>query len=194
MIQLIRGQQAPAPFLPQPVGAEGARFEQLDTGEWFLIIYMSQPTKEERKIVRKARVLSRYFIGETKTMAMALIRFESSDIIYELIFDPTRYKAIEWKDRIEAWSKSNTVSILVIDSLAGIIEAIRVANMPKTLWEVWQESWRKSLSIEDYTRKYAEWIKTLWQRKTMDLWNTATPSGIFGECYSTSPIHYESVR
>jgi hypothetical protein len=58
-----------------------------------------------------------------------------------------------------------------------------VANMPKTLWEVWQESWRKSLSIEDYTQKYAGWIKTLWQHKTMDLWNTATPSGVFGERY-----------
>jgi hypothetical protein len=182
MIQLTRGQQASAPFLPHP-GAEGARFEQLDTGEWFIIIYMSQPSKEERKIVRKAKILTRYIIDESKTMVMALIRFDSSQIIYELIFDPTRYRAIEWKDRIDWWSKSNTVSLLVIDSLTGVIEALRVANMPKTLWEVWRESWRKSLSIEDYTRKYAEWIKTLWQRKTMDLWNTAKPSGVFGERY-----------
>jgi hypothetical protein len=183
MIKLIRGQQAPAPFLPQRVGTEGARFEQLDTGEWFIIIYMGQPTKEERKIIRKARVLTRYIIDESETMVMALIRFESSEMIYELIFDPTRYKAIEWKERIEWWNKSNTVSLLVIDSLTGIIEAIRVANMPKTLWEAWQNSWRKSLGIEDYSGKYSEWIKTLWQHKTMELWNTATPSGVFGERY-----------
>ena len=101
MTKLIRGQQAPLQFLPQPVGVEGARFEQLDTGEWFIIIYMGRPTKEERKIVRKARVLSRYIMDESKTMVMALIRFESSDIIYELIFDPIRYWAIEWKQRTE---------------------------------------------------------------------------------------------
>jgi hypothetical protein len=182
MIQLIRGQQAPAPFLPPP-GAEGARFEQMDTGDWIIIIYMGQPSKEERKNVRKAKIVTRYIIDESKTMVMALIRFESSPIIYELVFDPTRYKAIEWKERIEWWNKSNTVTILVIDSVTGIIKGIRVANMPKALWEVWQESWRKGLSIEDYTQKYDAWIKTLWQHKTMDLWNTATPSGVFGERY-----------
>jgi hypothetical protein len=135
MIQFIVGQQAPEPFWPLP-GAEGARFEQLDTGEWFIIIYMSQPTKEERKIVRKARILTRHIIDEKKTMVMALIRFDSSQIIYELIFDPTRYRAIEWRDGVEGWSKSNTVSVLLIDSLSGILGAIRVANMPRTLWEV----------------------------------------------------------
>jgi hypothetical protein len=60
---------------------------------------------------------------------------------------------------------------------------IRVANMPKTLWEVWLESWRESLSIEDYTLEYSEWINTLWQHKTMELWNKAAPSGVFGEHY-----------
>jgi hypothetical protein len=53
-----------------------------------------------------------------------------------LVFDPTRDKAIEWKDRIDWCEKSNTISLLVIDSVTGIIEALRVANMPKTLWEV----------------------------------------------------------
>ena len=182
MIQLTLGQQAPEPFWPVP-GAEGARFEQMDTGEWIIIIYMGQASKEERKIIRKAKILTRYLIDESRSMVMALIRFGTSPIIYELVFDPTRYQAIEWKDRIEWWNKSNTVSLLVIDSVTGIIGAIRVANMPKTLWEVWRESWRKSLSIEDYTRKYSEWIKTLWQRKTMELWNMATPSGMFGERY-----------
>ena len=42
-------------------------------------------------------------------MVMALVRFESSPLIYELVFDPTRYEAIQWKDRIEWWNKSNTV-------------------------------------------------------------------------------------
>jgi len=182
MIQLIVGQQAPEPFWPLP-GAEGARFEQLYPGDWFLIIYMGQPSKEERKIVRKAKILTRYLIDESKTMVMAFIRFEASPLIYELVFDPTRYKAIEWKDRIDWWDKSNTVSLLLIDSTTGIVGAIRVANMPKTLWEVWRESWRKSVSIEDYSRKYTEWIQTLWQQKTMKLWNIAIPSGRFGEKY-----------
>jgi hypothetical protein len=78
----------------------------------------------------------------------------------------------------------------LIDSTSGIVGAIRVANMPKVLWEVWREPWRKSVSIEDYTRKYAEWIKTLWQRKTMELWNTATPSGVFGERYGSNLSDY----
>jgi hypothetical protein len=69
------------------------------------------------------------------------------------------------------------------NSIIGIIGALRVANMPKTLWEVCQESWRKSLSIEDYTWKYAEWVNPLWQRGTMDFGNTATPSGVYGERY-----------
>jgi hypothetical protein len=167
MIQLIRGQQAPAPFLPHP-GTEGARFEQMDTGDWIIIIYIGQPSKEERKIIRKAKVVTRYLIDESKTMVMAFIRFESSPIIYELVFDPTRDKAIEWKERIEWWNKSNTLTVLVVDSVSGIIEGIRVANMPKILWEVWQESWRKSLSIEDYSRKYDAWIKTLWHCNAMD--------------------------
>lgn|GEM_PF-5886963 len=35
MIHFTLKQTAPAPFLPPP-GTEGARFEQLDTGEWLL--------------------------------------------------------------------------------------------------------------------------------------------------------------
>ena len=62
MIQLTLGQQAPEPFLPVP-GVEGARFEQMDTGEW-IIIYRGQLSKEERKIIRKAKVLTRYLIDE----------------------------------------------------------------------------------------------------------------------------------
>jgi hypothetical protein len=182
MIQITLRQQAPEPFWPVP-GAEGARFEQMDTGEWIIVIYMGKASKEERKIVRKAKILTRYLIDESSTMVMALIRFGASPIIYELVFDPTRYKAIEWKDRIDWWDKSNTVSLLLIDSATGIIGAIRVANMPKTLWEVWRESWLKSVSIEEYSRKYSAWIKTLWQRKTLELWNMATPSGQFGERY-----------
>jgi len=182
MIQLAIGQQAPTPFLPAP-GTEGARFEQLDSGESFIIICMTSPSKEETKIIRKAKILARYLIDESQTMVMALIRFEYSPIIYELVFDPTRYRAIEWKDRIEWWNKSNTVSLLLIDSDSGIIGALRVANMPKTLWNVWRDSWRRSLSVEDYTQKYSKWINTLWQQKTMELWNMATPCGTFGELY-----------
>jgi hypothetical protein len=73
-------------------GTDGARFEQMDTGDLIIIIYMGQPSKEERKIVRKAKIVPRYIIDESKSMMMALIRFESSPIIYELVFDPTRYK------------------------------------------------------------------------------------------------------
>ncbi len=58
MIEFAIGKQAPAPFLPPP-DTEGARFEQLDTGEWFIIIYMGEPSKEERKILRKAKILTR---------------------------------------------------------------------------------------------------------------------------------------
>jgi hypothetical protein len=107
----------------------------------------------------------------------------SSPIIYELVFDPTRYQAVQWKDRVEWWSKCNTVSLLLIDSITGIIEAIRFSNVPKTLWEVWRQSWRKSLSTKDYASKYDEWIKTLWQCRTMELWNGTAPSGMFGERY-----------
>jgi hypothetical protein len=97
MIELTLGQQAPEPFWPVP-GAEGARFEQMDTGEWIIVIYMGQAPKEERKIVRKAKILTRYLIAESNTMVMALIRFGTSPIIYELVFDPTRYQAIELWD------------------------------------------------------------------------------------------------
>ena len=64
----------------------------MDTGDWLIIIYMGQPSKEERKIIRKANVVTRHLIDESKTMVMALIRFEFTGIIYELVFDPTRYK------------------------------------------------------------------------------------------------------
>jgi hypothetical protein len=75
MIQLIVGQQAPGPFWPMP-GAEGARFEQLDTGEWFLIICMGEPSKEERKIVRKSKVLTR--ISSTRAKPWSWLSYASS--------------------------------------------------------------------------------------------------------------------
>jgi hypothetical protein len=75
---------------------QNATSDQMNTEDWVIIICMGQSSKEERKIGRKAKVVTRYIIDESKTMVMALIRFESSLIINELVFNPTRYKAIVW--------------------------------------------------------------------------------------------------
>jgi hypothetical protein len=182
MCVIMVGQQAPAPFWPSS-GGDGARFEQGPEGDWFILMYAESPTKEERRLVRKAKILSRYIADESGSMVLAMIRFKGSELAYELVHDPTKYKAIEWGKRVKMWDKSNMVSFLLIDSATGIVGAMRYANMPKVFWQVWRDSWRKALSIEGYGDKYTAWIKGLWQHKTLELWDLGTPAGVFGEEY-----------
>lgn len=176
------GKLAPEPFWPASV-TDGGRFEQGKEGDWFIIMYMTQPSKEERKVVRKAKILSRYLIDDTGAMVLALIRFKGSALIFELVHDPTKYQAIEWGQRVEMWERTNMVTCLLIDSATGILWAIRYTNMPAILWGVWKDSWRKAFSIEWYTEKYDAWIGGLWKHMTQDLWEMGTPAGSFGEEY-----------
>jgi hypothetical protein len=176
------GQQAPAPFWPS-TGEDGAKFEQGSEGDWFIVFYMDAPSKEERRLVRKAKILTRYLTDDAGSMVFAMIRFKGSELAYELVHDPTKYPAIEWGKRVEMWDKSNMVTFLLIDSATGVIGAMRYANMPKVFWQVWRDSWRRALSIEDYTGKYEAWIKGLWEHKTLELWDMGTPAGWFGEEY-----------
>ncbi len=146
MFTLAVGQRAPVPFWPT-TSVDGARFEQGAEGDWFIVMYMRDPSKEERQFVRKAEILTRYLTDESGAMVLAMIRFKGSPLIYELVYDPTKYPAIEWGNRVELWDKSNMVSFLLIDSVTGIIGALRYANMPRVFWQVWRDSWRKALSI-----------------------------------------------
>jgi len=102
MIQLIVGQQAPAPFGLRRGRGRQVRTVGIPESGSSSSTWRGRPNREERSYGGK--ILTRYLIDESKTMVMPLITVRSSPIIYELVFDPTRYKASSAKDRVDWWT------------------------------------------------------------------------------------------
>jgi len=158
-------------------GQDGAIFEALHGGGFALIIYLSNMNNKEKELLRKGKIQVRV-IRETDYFVLTLVRFASSPLIFEIVFDPLLYK----DEREDQLGDSNIVYIVGIESNTNIIQTLRMANMPVRLYHIFQSSWEKAKDIPDFSTKYNRWIEDLEKRySVLELWDMGEYVGKMGE-------------
>jgi len=109
---------------------------------------------------------------------LTLIKFESSQLIFELPFDPTKYK----DDRVDKLLNSNMLQIITIESSNNIVKGLRMVSIPFKLFNLWITVWTNAKNIFDYSNKYERWMNDLDNRYSLlNLWDRGIYIGKMGE-------------
>lgn len=159
------------------LGSDGGRFEALESGGYVMNIYINRLKPLEIQAFGNLAISVR-IISESN-FVLALARFGNTSLIFEMDLDPTLYK----DDRaLQLGLKNNIVTFIVVESTNNIIQVIRSANMPLKLREKWLVSWMKAKEIDNYSQRYANWMRDLRSRYTVEqLWDRGLYIGKFGE-------------
>jgi len=150
-------------------------FECAKNGELFLNIYINNMTNSEKQSLRFDKIEVR--ILEESNFLYTL--FKVGDyLIFELDFDPTLYK----DDRIINIIESNLVHVISIESSNNLIQALRLINAPMKLFTKWHTIWINAKEINDYSKKYKNWVLDLQNRYSpTQLWEYGKYVGKMGE-------------
>lgn len=170
------GQRAPTEWgIPQQYS--GGHLEAT-TGGFFIVLGLPRMEKEEKEDLRTGKIAVR--IIEEDGMLLTLIRFGSSSLIFELPFDPIRYK----DNRVAKLKGTvNTVQIfgLDTDTVPATIQVLRFVTIPRKLLDRWYGSWDRAALMAGFSARYSEWLNRLFSYTTLQLWEQAIYIGNLGE-------------
>jgi hypothetical protein len=154
-------------------------FEALPDGSGYALnIYMADMLEEEAKIIASSPVVARV-MTDSPSLMLPIIRFGSSPLIFEIIFDPTIYKD---NRSMQLALDCNMVQIVGVDSRTNIVKALRLASMPKKLRSMWLTSWSRAYEDPDFSAKYKRWTEDIASRYPLtDLWERSVYVGKFGD-------------
>lgn len=163
----------------QPM-SQGALFEvvrQKQRADLWLLVLGPNFTEKEVERFRNEPIHVR--VMRESSFVLSLIRFGSSRLMFELIFDPTRYQD---QRAVEVLSQMNTVTFFSVDTASNILRSIRYTNAPEKWRQVLLKSWREAFFAQDYSERYQRWVKELESRYSMmSLWEYGSPLGRFVE-------------
>jgi len=109
---------------------------------------------------------------------LTLIKFGSSQLIFELPFDPIKYK----DDRTNKLLSSNMLQIIGVESCNNIVKCLRMVSIPFKLFNSWITVWTNAKNIPDYSNKYDRWMNDLDNRYSLlNLWDRGIYVGKMGE-------------
>lgn len=180
MYSLIVGEVAPEPFWPTTT-KNGTRIRQSMEGWFCLASYLMDITQEEEDYYTFNEIKAKYIIDNTESLLLTIIRYDGTDTIHEIIYDPTIYPNDEWASRQSGLENCNNFLILLIDSSTGILRSMRRVKLPLPLWLLWIYVWGKALTINNYSKIYKEWLSDASTLPVMALWDLGQDVGYFGE-------------
>lgn len=155
----------------------GAVLEALPGGGFALMILLDNMSSKEKQVLNKEKITVN-IIKETESFILPLIHFRSSDLCFELDYDPTAYK----DQRQEDMNKSNMITMFGLESTNNTIQALRYFSMPMTLYRLFLGCWYNAKQQQDFSEKYRRWVNDLQSRySVLQLWDMGVYIGKMGE-------------
>jgi hypothetical protein len=167
-------------------GQDGAFFEASSHNQGYMFcIYNYDLHFMEIQTYKNANIEVRILQG-SDGMILPLLRFGKTNVIYEMVFDPTKYE----DDRaLQFLQANNLLLISVIESRNGILKYMREAtNFPLKFIQICKEAWSRALMDLNFSDKYTVWIEKMRRYDLITLWNRATPVGVLGESFNLNDI------
>lgn len=158
-------------------GKDGCIFEKFKEGnEYCLIVYMSGMNNKEKELLRLSKISVR--VIQEGDFILTLIKYGSSNLCFEISFDPMLYK----DGRMDLLLEGNLIYIIGVESNENIIQTLRMVSMPSGLLKKYIVIWDNAKKIDDYSGRYERWVKDLDMRyNVMELWEMGVYVGRMGE-------------
>lgn len=165
-------------------GKDGAFFEADGNGQGYLFcIYFSNMNDREIETIRAKNVTVRVY--ENDGMVVPLLRFGSSKMIFEMVFDPTLYV----DERAFQFTESNNIiTIFGIDSVTNVVKVIRSSNLPLKMIQFCKECWARAVLDLQFSQKFKTWYQNLQLIPLETLWQRGIDVGRLGESYDLQDI------
>ena len=145
-------------------------------GTFMLIIYLHNMTQQEKKLLRDSTIRVR--VVEEEDFLLPLIQFGSTEMIFEIDFDPFIYT----DERKNLIGQSNLVNMVGVELSNRIVQTIRLMNMPKKLYSKYITAWSLMDDREGFSDRYRQWINNLHEKySVLELWRMGVYVGKMGE-------------
>lgn len=167
-------------------GQTGCIFEVFHGGSYILNIYLNNITKEEKLLLRKGKIKTK-IITEGNNLLTLLEFGSNTDFIFEMSFDPTLYR----DGRILDLFNSNMLLIVGVESNDNTIQILRQVSVPLKLFQLWLDTWKKTIMVDNYSKQYKEWMDNLEYKYSMiDLWKMGLYMGKMGQQEDIDLVNY----
>jgi len=139
---------------PYILGEKGALMELLPNGQYFIKLVVDNLDFSDITDFRENDITFKILFNIDKSYI--LIRFGSSSLLHEIIFNPTLYKNPE-KTK-ENLKKSNLIYCILIEGQTEQVQSIKLFNFPLDIFEKLTNVWEKALDNPNYSEEFQAYI------------------------------------
>ena len=124
---------------------------------WFTI-YFIQPHPDEIAAIQHETIHVR--VLKKDGFALPMLRFGSTNMMFEMSFDPTLYQDARALDIIKS---NNLLTITLVNSLNSVVKALRYCIFPLKFMQECTELWSRAYLKSGYSTDYRAWYLKMQQ-------------------------------
>lgn len=129
---------------------KGAILELLPKGSYFLKLVVDDLDFNDIKVFRDDDIIFKVLFNRDK--AYILIKFGNSNLLHEILFNPTLY--FDKSRTLDNLKISNLIYCVLINSGNSIVQGIKIFNFPIDIFEKLVFVWEKALNNKNYSEEF----------------------------------------
>jgi hypothetical protein len=151
---------------PYSIGEKGAVMELLPEGPYFIKLVVDELNNDDINKFREGDIIFKVLFNSDK--AYILLRFGESNLLHEILFNPTLYKNQENTKKI--MKESNLIYCVLIDGENEKIQGIKLFNFPLDIFEKLTSVWEKAFENINYTEDFKAYMTNFFSEDILFWW------------------------
>jgi hypothetical protein len=153
---------------PYEIGEPGGIMELLPKGGFFIKLVSSDSKENDISNFRYGDISFKILLNKDKVYM--LIRFGKSNLLYEILFDPTLYPNKTTTEKL--LKQSNLIYTVFIDKKSSNILGIKQFNFPIHIYQKLINVWLNALKNNNYSQEYQEYCAGFFSKDIAYWWET----------------------
>jgi hypothetical protein len=129
---------------------KGAILELLPKGSYFLKLVVDNLDFNDINVFRNDDIIFKVLFNRDK--AYILIKFGGSNLLHEILFDPTLY--FDKSRTLTNLKISNLIYCVLINSENSVVHGIKIFNFPIEIFQKLIFVWEKALDNKNYSEEF----------------------------------------
>ena len=151
---------------PYDIGEKGAVMELLPEGPYFIKLVVDELNADDIINFREEDITFKILFNTDK--AYILLRFGESNLLHEILFNPTLYKNQENTKKI--MKESNLIYCVLIDGENEKIQGIKLFNFPLDIFKKLISVWEKAFENKNYTEDFKAYMTNFFSEDIAFWW------------------------